>query len=163
VSRFAAVTLAQKSGPKKPLASLAVLYQTAAVELAAFEVHVHQFEHRRRDVEQVDVGDADVGVVDEQRGVVEAVHAVAWSEAEHLVAALESGFEVVAVVRDDDEVRGDVVVVAAEGLLFGDDAVGDRLAVRAFEGFEFGLEFVADGFVVVLGTEPRGSRSSRLM
>jgi len=65
------------------------------------------------------------------------VHTVSRPDAEHVLGALESGLQVEAVVRDDGEVRRDVVVVAAESVLVGDDAVGDLVAVGAFQILQF--------------------------
>jgi hypothetical protein len=84
------------------------------------------------------------------------VHPVAGTAPEHVVAALEPGLQVEAVVRDDDEVGRDVVVVAAEGVLLGDDAVGDGLAVRSFHLLEFGLQLGANFLVLLLGDAPTG-------
>ena len=50
-------------------------------------------------------------------------------------------------VRHDDEVRRDVVVIAAEDVFLFDHAVGDGLAVGTFERLEVGFQLRTDRIV----------------
>jgi len=70
---------------------------------------------------------------------------------EHVLRTVERGFQVEPVVWNRDQIGRNLVVVATEGVLFGLDAVDDRVSVGTGQLFECGLQFAPGRLVLVFG------------